>query len=369
MTTIRKPIAGAFALLVCGGSLWAEEVVYESKWEKPGDPVGPQWSTNGRIEITPNGKRTYLAYLGQRQASLHLTNLPEHELLRIECDLIVRGSWDGHISPLDDDRILIWLEDNRALVDSSFSNHPAWRMEKLDPAGEKLAQSFPLASPNRAKFKSCVGAVEVESLGYRYWEEDVQGYVPLNSVYRFVFHVPHTSKAMIFSLRCFLQNDKYETQDAGFDNVRVTALNEQANYPAAEWSALVKELEGEDAILAHAAMWKMLASPDQVREYLGGTEDEVGSVDLFQLVAGLADEEFKVRQGAVDKLSRLPREYLPRITALTLVHDDPETVVRLKGVIAKLRAEVVPANERSTGNEFKDRLRKLVRMPKGDQSE
>ena len=46
----------------------------------------------------------------------------------------------------------VWLDDGRELVHATFSNHPDWRMEKLDPAGSRLAQSFPLRVAAGAKF-------------------------------------------------------------------------------------------------------------------------------------------------------------------------------------------------------------------------
>lgn len=349
--------------MVLAGTLLADTVVYQSAWEKPGDAIGPEWTTNGQVEITPNGKRTILANLGQRQASLHLKKLPAHEVVRIECDLIVRGSWDGNISPLDNDRIRIWVDDGREFLNATFSNHPAWRMEKLDPAGEKLAQTFPLGHDADEKFKSRSGAAEVESLGYRFWNEEGGGYVPLDAVYRFVFLIPHRATSLKFNLRCHLTDDKYETQDAGLDKVVVTVLEEEVSYPAKEWSALVKALEGKDRVAGHRAMWQMLASPSQVRSYLGMAAVAEDDSELYTLIGQLSAEEFKVRSSALDRMMKLPAGMIGKIRAISLVHDDPETVVRLKQVIAGMVAEA-PAVERfPSGEPFKDRLRELVEIP------
>ena len=334
--------------------LQADEVLYESKWETTKDPVGPEWTTAGQVEVSPNGKRVYLGELGDRGALLTIRNFPPHEVIRIQCDLIVRGSWDGGRSGGGGDRVQIWLGDDRDLLDATFANRPAAQ------AGE-LSQSYPLGYQFGKEFAEKHAAAEVGSLGYTEREEDGITLTPNDAVYKLDFHVPHRSTMFQMRVRCRNYYDKYQDQNTGLDNVRVTALQREIVYPEDEWKALVAKLEGKDVVAADAALWKMMAAPKQVRAYLGGpAKAKVDTALLDRWIEEIADFDEVVRQEAAVRLQELPPSAVGKLKAAMIVHDDPEVAARIEQVIATVSAS---GEEVGVLEHFKNRMRGLLFLP------
>ena len=58
----------------------------------------------------------------RRAGRLPLMSLPPHELIRIECDLIVRGSGNGGRWGGGGDRVQMCLSDGRDLLEAAFAN-------------------------------------------------------------------------------------------------------------------------------------------------------------------------------------------------------------------------------------------------------
>lgn len=342
-------------VLVSAQVVLADEVVYESKWENAGDQIGAEWSTNGQVEISPNGKRVYLGGLAERGALLTLQMLPPHELIRIECDLIVRGSWDGGRSGNGGDRVQMWLGDGRDLLDATFANREA----KL--AGQ-LSQSYPLGWEYGREFKEKHGAVEIASLGYAERESDGIALTPNDAVYRLDFYVPHAADALRWRIRCRNYYDKYQDQYAGLDNVRLTAMSKAVGYNDQEWKELVKKVEGDDVMAADKASWEMLAAPSRAREYVQPVVVAVDDKRFENLLTELASPEEEVHGGAARKIEALGRPALRRIQATIIALEDLVVRARLENVVDEIKATEI--EEDGYVGHFKKRMRGILELPR-----
>lgn len=350
-----KILLGCLVLLGAPLHALADEVVYQSEWEKADDPIGVEWTTNGQVEISPNGKRVYLGELSDRGAILTLKKLPAHKVLRIQCDLIVRGSWDGGRSGNGGDRVQMWLGDGRDLLDSTFANRTA------ELAGE-LSQSYPLSWAFGREFMEKHGAAEIASLGYAEREADGVTLTPNDAIYKLDFHVPHEGDMMRLCIRCRNYYDKYQDQSAGLDQVRVTAIAETTTFDDAEWKKLVAQLEGEDVMAADAAAWRMMAAPAQAAKYLEVKRVEIDDLVFAKMLRNLAEADEKVHDKAAEDMEALGRGGITKIYAASIVHDDPVVVARLANVIAEIRA----GDEGEFGrlDSFKVRMRSLLHLPR-----
>ena len=207
--------------------------VYSNDFEaKPGS-VFPQWSSSPIVfasranpkdagtllppRVTnaesPQGRRRFLGEFGgpkldptartrvQQSVFLKLKDLPPHQSLTLEFDLLLLKSWDGSSPQYGPDRFLVRLPGGPTLLDTTFSNNPK-------TATDRSFQDHPRPnSPPRT------GAVAVKQLGYGFFGD---------STYHFTFTVPHDAKTLTLEFASDLFEGKGTDDESwGLDNVRV----------------------------------------------------------------------------------------------------------------------------------------------------
>src|SRR6478735_8319948 len=120
----RFPACLIMALGLAGSVVGQEAMpeVLQVDWEA-GKPPGAEWTTSGKVMTSPNGKRTFLGGMtDEAVTSLSVKNLPEHKVLTIEVELFIVGTWDGSNSTWGQDKLNIFLADQRVLLNTTFSN-------------------------------------------------------------------------------------------------------------------------------------------------------------------------------------------------------------------------------------------------------
>ena len=145
-----KSLSILLVLFFLGTAFGKETVVYQSAWEKPGQPVGKEWTTkSGWVQTSPNGSRTFLGCLRESGAEFRMTDLPPHKVVRLQFDLIIRGSWDGSSERGHPDRVEVKMQDGRTLLASTF------RTYTLD----QRTQSYPFHFESGRRTPTHFGAV------------------------------------------------------------------------------------------------------------------------------------------------------------------------------------------------------------------
>ncbi|MGB3236807.1 MAG: filamentous hemagglutinin N-terminal domain-containing protein, partial [Geitlerinemataceae cyanobacterium] len=161
-------------------------IVYENDFE---GTVGSEWSDT-RTSRTPIGNQGFLGEFNNDTVSLTLDNLPPHQQATVSLDLFILKSWDGNSISYGPDVILLYLDDSRVLLNTTFSNID-FPQSQFDAV---RFQSYPDRynpidlSENLARS----GAVENNTLGYQFGFYQI-GEQPADSVYSFVFSFPHYS--------------------------------------------------------------------------------------------------------------------------------------------------------------------------------
>lgn len=128
-------------------------------------------------------KRPYLGPLGQQKVSLQLGDLPDHQLVTVELEVFLIGSWDGNGDGEGPDILHIEVPGLGSLLYSTFYNNGT--------KGARL-QSFP--NVYRQGFhEGYTGALEAETLAF---PDDVR-----SSVYRFSFTFAHTGPDFLLDVK------------------------------------------------------------------------------------------------------------------------------------------------------------------------
>lgn len=158
------------------------EIVYESRFAS--GTVGPEWSTSAlggqwaelQTGMTPRGDRQFLGPFGSQEVRLALGKLPTHQVVRIACDVLILGTWDGNGTPgFGPDLWELSLLDGPTLLSATFFNPDA------ATTGASL-QSFPDNYP-LGNHLGGTGAIEKrEGL----------------AVYRLAYNVTHSAESAVF---------------------------------------------------------------------------------------------------------------------------------------------------------------------------
>jgi len=260
------------------------ELVYSNDF---GDAAGELWSEPRRTR-TPIGPRPYLGLFGPEEVTLTLTNLGEHAFLRVSVSLMLASDWDGsgHWGPD------IWqcrLDDGRNLVLATFNN-----CGLLEWNAVNRKQTFPDNTLAKITHRAGTGAIERGTLGYWWQEEGV------DSVYRFDMVFPHSKKsAVIHFAGRYAEPGTVRQTEAGFtkagkgqfwgvDDVQVHTLAATSPLDEAAMNECWQNLAGDDAVLAHKSVWRMVASPGESVPFIRSqydTQKEELRVLLLQLEA------------------------------------------------------------------------------------
>jgi len=332
---VYRKIIQSIALISTCGSLTAG-VVYEKNWEA-GEAIGAEWKAEGKVIQSPNGKKTLLANIGDKPMSLTVENLPEHQVLVIEAELILKGTWDGSSPTYGPDIIEIKLGDGRVLMNTTFSNCAA--------GGWVGTQHYPMNVSHGREFRSFYGALANGSLGWKHnWGNKKspleQG---IDAVYKLRFAVPHEAARETIIITPKLAGEKGDdTQWMGVGTIKVSTESE-SEISDEEWNKLVALLDGEDALKANDAFWKMLQYPTRAKQAIADNK----VLTLPEYLALLADDSFEVRNNAMERIvDTHTKSDIAKITKIAKEHEHPEVRVRLRHVLGKLRIKKMSSSAR-----------------------
>lgn len=315
------------ASALVGSAVGGEIAVFESKWSKPGQELAEEWATKeGRIEISPNGARTFLAGIREKGVRFHRKALPPHKVLHLEFDLIVRGNWDGGSGPGHHDRAVFELADGRVLLASSFRTY----------AHARDKQSYPFHYNSGRETVTHYGAAEQHSLGYL-WTYSSDENWKVDTIYHMDWYVPHEGEVLAWDLYARLgEDDRMQDMWIGIDRLKIGVLTEEHQFSDEEWSLLLAALDGPDAIMADQAVWQMLRAPSRARAWLAKSAVAREAIDpkkLAGVISGLTDEELKVRRASAETLLRLPAGSVPKLEAAREALEDDKGKNRLGRII------------------------------------
>ena len=337
-----------------------EKLVYESKWTKPNQPLGAEWeSPSGWVQASPNNKRIFLGALREKGATLTLRDLPEHKILHLQFDLIIRGSWDGSTDKGHADRAMIETGDRRTLLSSTFRTF-SWH---------ENTQSYPFPYNSGYRTPTHYGAAERGTLGYTFAYLGDDKY-PADSIYKMDWYLPHDTDSFQCSFAARLgQDDKGQTVWIGIDQLKVSTIAGEVEISDQEWSKLVGVVMGKDALAAEHATWRMLRSPTRTKAWLlGKTPGQLlgPSADLVDAnVKLLNNEDVQVRAGAAEALMFLPAEALPAMEAAVRKIESVPHQRRLRRIISVIKSGVPERND----GFWRGRLRHLMGMRKKEDDE
>lgn len=200
--------AAALLAVAVAGSAASADTVYFNDFEA--ESAGAEW-TSYALQSTPVESRTFLGQFGNENVGLQLTDLPEHEALRLSFDLYIIGSWDGNTLPGPDE----WgvrLANGLPLLHTTFC---------VSSPNSGRTQNFPEwvgggSHPQRT------GADESNTLGY-WWSNDARPVpVQTDAVWHLSIVFPHVGNDVDFEF--FARGlQPLEDEAWGLDNVRVEA--------------------------------------------------------------------------------------------------------------------------------------------------
>jgi|GEM_PF-6922688 len=246
----------------------AEEVkqeVYKTDWKEVATP-SPEWTTKGKVMTSPNGSRKFLGTIRDEAAtSLTLKNLPEHDVLTVEVELFLVGTWDGSQKPWGDDKMHISLEDQCVLLNTTFSNCMSNNWTG--------SQHYPKDLDGAGNYNCFTGASHIGELGYEQtWARyEPQITVKIDSTYKLKFSVPHTEQSLKLNFQSQLNEvegkDNQEEQWYGIGKISVTVSDEKS-VDEKEWRRLQGNLLNSFIPISNYAFWEMMRYPKRFRSDL-----------------------------------------------------------------------------------------------------
>lgn len=227
-------------------------------------PAGPEWSTEGKVMKSPNGVRTLLGGITDAKAtSLTLKDLPEHEVLTVEVELFLVGTWDGSNKKWGNDSMTVTLDGKTVLMDTTFSNCMANNWSG--------SQHYPEDMTGAGSYNCFTGISHIGELGYKQqWAryEPVQT-VPIDSTYKLSFSVPHSADGFTINFQSKATeagggSDDQSTQWYGIGKVAVSVDQDEA-VDEKEWATLRNNLLNRFIPISNHAFWKMMQHPARFR--------------------------------------------------------------------------------------------------------
>lgn len=167
---VNRLAAPAIVVPCAAGASADSTIVYQNNFETPG---GLEAWSNQTTSVTPLGNRSFLGEFSNETVTLTVTDLPQHDSLRVQFSLYLIRTWDGNTWPGPDR----WgmNVDSQSVVDTTFT---------VSEPGNWRTQSYPMPFME-GNFPQRTGANEYNSLGYT-WKG-----VPVDAVWEFDFTVEH----------------------------------------------------------------------------------------------------------------------------------------------------------------------------------
>jgi len=386
---MRSFMTGLTATVLCAVALAASAddhrtVVYENDFEGE-QPVGKEWSAppilteeqERRLRQNPNDPQLanpgssippvtkaprddehFLGEFNNHSVRLTLSDLPDHNRLRIAFNFIPIKSWDGSTSvipgttnKIGPDQFSVKLTGDRTLFSGTFCNH-------LDH-GEGWQQTFPGVLPQDVNVAGA-GRVAADVFGYNGPAETT------DAVYYLDMTIPHTANVVqlvfaaeglqgindeswaidnvrveVFNIEdeptldrpvLVLSPSKPRTEPTGMQGalprfmqpapepepVIDPALLDEDGQPITLFDQVWADLKGTDGMAAYSAVWTLVAEGERVLPLVKSALAEDPEADqselkrqIEQLAADLDSEDYYKARDARKELATLGPEAVP----------------------------------------------------------
>jgi len=279
----------------------AGQVIYQTDFV---DPPGDRWSTQ-QVTDAPADDNPFLGRFTNDPVTLTLTDLPDHQLLRIEFDLHIIRTWDGHHERYGPDYWKLTTDDGRVWVNATFANF-------TDEYGDARQQSYPTTLPGE-RVPPFSQVVRRDALGY-----------DRSATYRVRLSLPHAADAVAFTFTGVgLQH--VDDESWGIDDLRVSVLS-AGDVPAADdeqFQAMIETLRGDKPIAARSAMLRAVEQGDRFTDFLaermdGGlivTDHAERRRRLDRWIGQLDSDNYDQREAAMAELAGRILIARPRVEA------------------------------------------------------
>ena len=183
-----------------------ETVAYSQGFENASDPLS-EWSLHP-VATTPIGNRRFLGELAKQTTALSLSDLPQHDTLKLSFDLFIIRSWDGNLNSNGEqpDVFTVQVEGGSPLLRTTFSNNPS------------IGQAFPDSYPGSVAHPGRTGSVEQDTLGFVYGNSFVW-----DTVYHIELEFEHSSPDLVLDfISSGATTNNIANESWGLDNVLIT---------------------------------------------------------------------------------------------------------------------------------------------------
>jgi predicted Zn-dependent protease len=247
------------------------KTVYQNDFETK---TGSEWSIDRR-DTAPKRTGTFLGEFYEDDLRFRLTDLPEHQFVRIRFDLLILGGIDGLVGVPRYFGADIWgmkLNNGSKPIVTTFSNF------HKDPNNQK--QSFPDDYPLEFDFKP---AWHDELLNDNLWGDELQkGYYfgrhgaavenklgyEKDAIYAIDVIVPHDSPELSIEFFTRFQDDPYGGgalslafgESWGLDHFRVDLVDKPLELDDIAFQKCFDALIGVDGSKSAAARWRLVAA-------------------------------------------------------------------------------------------------------------
>lgn len=178
-----------------------------------GNRVGSENATWSVIKksTAPNRPGNYfMGEFGSGGTTVTLVNLPAHNALTVEFDLILIRSWDGNATGQWGPDHWRLRADGATVFDSTFRNTP-----------QPGYQAFGGLDQPVGDFPAFTGSVEHNTLGYTYYSSSLGETVPADSIYHMKLTFDHVGSAVALAFSG-APNQVIGDESWGFDNLSVS---------------------------------------------------------------------------------------------------------------------------------------------------
>jgi hypothetical protein len=306
------------------------------RFDAEAGPAGPEWSAR-KTDTSPKGRRSFLGpFSGRDRVTLHLADLPEHKLVRVQFDLILVHAVDGSSRIWGPDVWQMGVIGGPRLAHTTFSNCGFF--------SDNNAQAFPDDWPH-ATHPAWTGAATKQTLGYvESWGGDDRTF-GVDSSYKMEMVFLHDGPELELYFRSFWLEGP-EGEAWGLDDVRVQIYRQLKEVDAADMAVLHEQMIGRDPVAANEAVWALAATGDAGAAFLSERVDALPDSWKRQVqtwIQRLDDSDWRVREQATQRLASMTSRVEPLLRRAMEQTDSLEVRARLQSLLQALAD--APANE------------------------